>query len=73
MKNNIKLNKLKPIFVKKKNGVLGQKLGYDRCPYLSFFVWRLEDKIFNLTGRRDLNTKYTIFDLRCYEMLVKCL
>jgi len=30
MKNNIKLNKLKPIFVKKKNGVLGQKLGYDK-------------------------------------------
>jgi len=54
-------------------GVLGQKLGYDRCPYLSFFVRRLEDKIFNLTGRRDLNKEYTIFDLRCYEMMVKCL
>jgi len=50
--------------------VLGQKLGYDRCPYLSFFVRRLEDKIFDSTDRRDLNTKYTIFDLRCYEMLV---
>ena len=47
--------------------VLGQKLGYDRCPYLSFFVQRLEDEIFDQTGRRDLNTEYTIFDLRCYE------
>jgi len=53
--------------------VLGQKLGYDRCPYLSFFVWRFEDGIFDLTGRRDLNTEYAIFDLRCYEMLMKCL
>jgi len=51
------------------SGVLGQKSGYDRCPYLSFFVWRLEDKIFNSTGRRDLNTKYTIFGLRRYECL----
>jgi len=51
------------------SGVLGQKLGYDRCPYLSFFVRRLEDEIFDSTGRRDLNTKYTIFDLRCYECL----
>ena len=51
------------------NGSLGQKLGYDRCPYLSFFVWRLEDEIFDSTGRRDLNTKYTIFDLRRYECL----
>jgi len=47
------------------SGSLGQKLGYDRCPYLSFFVRRFEDEIFDLTGRRDLNTKYTIFDLRC--------
>jgi len=47
------------------SGVLGQKLGYDKCPYLSFFVWRFEDEIFDSTGRRDLNTKYTIFDLRC--------
>jgi len=51
------------------SGVLGQKLGYDRCPYLSFFVWRLEDEIFDSTRRRDLNTKYTIFDLRRYERL----
>jgi len=51
------------------NGILGQKLGYDRCLYLSFFVWRLEDEIFDSTGRIDLNTKYTIFDLRCYECL----
>ena len=50
--------------------VLGQKLGYDRCPYLSFFARRLEDEIFDLTGRRDLNTEYAIFDLRCYEMLM---
>jgi len=50
-------------------GVLGKKLGYDRCPYLSFFVRRFEDEIFDLMGRRDLNTKYTIFDLRCYECL----
>jgi len=34
--------------------VLGQKLGYERCPYLS---WRLDDEIFDLTNRRDLNTK----------------
>jgi len=52
------------------SGVLGQKLGYDRCPYLSFFVRRLEDKIFDSTGRRDLNIKYTIFDLRCLWMIV---
>jgi len=51
------------------SGVLGQKLGYDRCPYLSFFVRRFEDGIFDSTGWRDLNTKYTIFDLRCYECL----
>jgi len=49
--------------------VLGQKLGYERCPYLSFFVRRFEDEIFDSTGRRDLNTKYIIFDLRCYECL----
>jgi len=36
--------------------ILGQKLGYDRCPYLSFFVRRFEDGIFDLTSRRDLNT-----------------
>jgi len=53
-------------------GILGQKLGYDRCPYLSFFVRRFEDEIFDLTSWRDLNTKYTIFYLRCHEMLVKC-
>jgi len=51
------------------SGVLGQKLGYDKCPYLSFFVQRFEDEIFDLMGRRDLNTKYTIFDLRCYDCL----
>jgi len=51
------------------SGVLGQKFGYDRCPYLSFFVRRFEEEIFDSTGRRDLNTKYTIFDLRCYECL----
>jgi len=48
-------------------GILGQKMGYDRCPYLSFFIRIFEDGIFNLMGRRDLNTEYTIFDLRCYE------
>jgi len=51
------------------SGALCQKLGYDRCLYLSFFVQRFEDEIFDSTGRRDLNTKYTIFDLRCYECL----
>jgi len=51
------------------SGDLGQKLGYDRCPYLSFFVRRFEDEIFDSTGRRDLNTKYTIFDLICLWML----
>jgi len=51
------------------NGVLGRKLWYDRCPYLIFFVQRFEDEIFDSTGRRDLNIKYTIFDLRCYECL----
>jgi len=51
------------------SGVLGQKLGYDRCPYLSFFVRRFEDEIFDSISRRDLNTKYTIFDLGCYECL----
>jgi len=50
--------------------ILGQKLGYDKCPYLSFFVRRFEDEIFELTGWRDLNTEYVIFDLRCYEMLM---
>jgi len=54
------------------SGILGQKMRYDRCPYLSFFVRILEDEIFDLTGRRDLNTEYAIFNLRCYEMLVKC-
>jgi len=54
------------------SGVLGKKLGYDRGPYISFFVRRFEDEIFDSTSRKDLNTKYTIFDLRCYEMLVKC-
>jgi len=42
-------------------GTLGQKLGYDRRPYLSFFVRRFEDGIIDLTDRRDLNTKYTNF------------
>jgi len=38
-------------------------MGYDRCPYLSFFVTgTLKDKTFKSMGRRDLNTKYTIFD-----------
>jgi len=50
--------------------MLGQKLGYDRCPYSSFFGWRFEDEIFNSMDRRDVNTEYTIFDLRCCEMLV---
>jgi hypothetical protein len=40
---------------------VGQKLGYDRCPYLSFFVRRLKGEVFDLTGRRDLNTNYTNF------------
>jgi len=48
---------------------LGQKLGYDRCPYLSFFVWKLEDEIFDLTGQRNLNTKYAYF---WPKMLMKC-
>ena len=47
------------------SGVLGQKLGYDKCPYLSFFVRRFEGEAFDSTGRRDLNTKYAIFYLRC--------
>jgi len=55
---------------RQKNGVLGQKLGYDRCPYLSFFVRRLEDEIFDSTGRRDLNTEYTIFDPKIPKVLV---
>jgi len=33
----------------KKMGVIGQKLRYDRCSSLSFFVRRLEDEIFDLT------------------------
>jgi len=41
--------------------MLGQKLGYDRCPYLCFFARRLEDEIFDSMGRKDLNTKYTNF------------
>jgi len=32
------------------SGILGQKLGYDRCPYLSFFVRKFEDGIFDLTS-----------------------
>jgi len=39
-------------------------------PYLSFFVRRFGDEILYLTGRRDLNTEYTVFDLRCYENVV---
>jgi len=39
-------------------------------PYLSFFVQKLEDKIFDLTGRRDLNTEYTIFYPKILRMLV---
>ncbi|KEH16016.1 hypothetical protein MTR_0378s0010 [Medicago truncatula] len=39
------------------SGTLGQKLGYDKCPYLSLFVQRFEDEIFDSMGRRDLNTK----------------
>jgi len=45
-------------------------MGYDRWPYLSFFVRKFEDGIFDLAGRKDLNTQYTIFDLKCYEMLM---
>lgn len=40
--------------------ILGQKLGYDRCPYLCFFVWRFEEK-FLIWRQRDFNTKYVIF------------
>ena len=48
-------------------------MGYDRCPYLSFFIRRYEDEIFVWTGWRDLNTEYTILDLRCRECLwCKC-
>ena len=47
MKNNIKLNKLKPIFVKKKNGVLGQKLGYDSS-FLGYrFAWYFYPSIYS--------------------------
>jgi len=62
-------SKIIPDRMTRVSGVLGQKLGYDRCPYLSFFVRRFEDELFDSTGRRDLNTKYTIFDLRCLSML----
>jgi hypothetical protein len=40
------------------NGILGQKLGYDRCPYLSFLcpeVLKMESLI--RSDRRDFNTK----------------
>jgi len=50
--------------------ILGQKMGYDRCPYLSFFVRRFEDEIRDLTGRRDLNTEVHHF---WPKMLRKCL
>ena len=41
----------------------GQNLEYDRCPYLSFFVAEIwKSKIFESTGRRDLNIEYTKFD-----------
>jgi len=43
------------------SGTLGQKLGYDKCPYLSFFVRRFEDEIFDLMGRKDLNKKVNQF------------
>jgi hypothetical protein len=43
-------------------------MGYDRCPYLSFFYRRFEKEkddfdvfVFWIDGRRDLNTEYTIF------------
>lgn len=49
------------------NGILGQKLGFNRCPYWSFFVPRLEYEIFDSTGRRDLNTEYNIFDPKIPE------
>jgi len=52
------------------NGILGQKLGYNKCPYLSFFVRRPEDEIFDSTSRRDLNTEYTIFYPKMLRVLV---
>ena len=55
--------------VKRHVSVIGQKLGYDRCPYLSFFVRRFEDENFDLTSRRDLNTS-TPFLLKMLWMLV---
>jgi len=46
-----------------KNGDPGPNLGYDRCPYLSFFgMGILKDEIFESTCRRDLNIEYTKFD-----------
>ena len=39
------------------SGTLGQKLGYDRCPYLSFFVRRFEDGIFDSIGPKRLKYK----------------
>jgi hypothetical protein len=29
----------------KNGGIIGQKMGYDRCPYLSFFDQRPEKRI----------------------------
>ena len=43
------------------SGILGQKLGYDRCPYLNFFVRRFKDEIIEVMGRGDLNTNDTNF------------
>jgi hypothetical protein len=48
--------------------ILGQKLGYDRCPYLSFLrpaIWRWN--IWFDGPKRLKYRKCTNFDLRCYE------
>jgi len=49
---------------------LGQKMGYDRCPYLCSSR-RFENESFKLTGRRDLNIRVhhflPVLTIKCYE------
>ena len=49
---------------------MGQKLGYDRCPYLSFFVRRCKDESFASREKKRLKYRRPLFlTLKCYEWL----
>ena len=47
---------------------MGQKLGYDRCPYLSFFVQRCKGEIFALMGKKRLKYRVHLFLTPRYAM-----